>query len=413
MTVLGGLLRRSLEDPQVPLSGANLATWLSGARSDAGVAVTEQRVLGLPAYFRALSLTAGTVAALPVHQFDQAGARVAAPWVLNRPNPRQTEVEYRMTSMLHGLAWGSALSRKVRDGAGVVRELWPMHPSRVAIKSVEPTEADPAGKLFEVTMPSGEQVRLTSYDVLHMPFVSFDGVSGVRPMEIFRSSLGIAIGGDDSTAKFMANGSRLSGVLTTDKILEPGVADRLKARWKELTAGVENSGEIGVLDNGAKFQPVSIPPADAQLLQSRQWMVTEIARMVGTPPHLIGDVSNSTSWGTGIEQQVLGWVKFTLQLWITSLEQRWVSELLPSGRYVKHSLEGLLRGDSKARADFYHQAITDGWMTRNEVRQLEDREPGGDALDEYLAPSNMTLISVDGQLVPLSSNGVDGATTGA
>jgi HK97 family phage portal protein len=133
--------------------------------------------------------------------------------------------------------------------------------------------------------------------------------------------------------------------------------------------------------------------------------------MVGTPPHLIGDVSGSTSWGTGIEQQVLGWVKFTLQMWITSMEQRWAAELLPPSRYVKHSLEGLLRGDSAARAAFYHQAITDGWMTRNEVRQLEDRDPGPDSLDEYLAPSNMTLISVDGQIVPLSSDGVAAAGT--
>jgi HK97 family phage portal protein len=411
VTLLGGLFRRSFEDPSMPLSDHSLAEWLTGARSDAGVAVTEKRVLGLPAYYRALVVTAGTVAGLPLHQHERAGGRVQTPWVMDAPNPRQTPIEYKMTTLLHGLAWGNGISRKVRDGSGIVREVWPIHPSAVQIHQEEPTAEDPAGKVFEIRLKSGEQIRRRSWDILHTPFVSFDGLSGVRPLELFRQSLGLAIAGDDSTAKFMANGSRLSGILSSDKNLDQPAADRLKARWKQLTGGVQNAGEIAVLDNGATFTPVSIPPADAQLLQSRQWMVTEIARMVGTPPHLIGDVSGSTSWGTGIEQQVLGWVKFTLQMWITSMEQRWAAELLPPSRYVKHSLEGLLRGDSAARAAFYHQAITDGWMTRNEVRQLEDRDPGPDSLDEYLAPSNMTLISVDGQIVPLSSDGVAAAGT--
>lgn len=416
MTLLGSISRRGrLESATTPLTNTSLLSWLSGARSDAGVSVTEQRVLGLPAYYRALAITAGAMATLPLHVYKRGTKEfIASPTVLDRPNPRQTGVEFRFTLYAHAIAWGTGWATKVRDGSGQVREIWPLHPTRISHREVEPTEADPAGLVFLVRTAKGEELVRTSRDIFRLPYMSMDGVVGIRPLEIFRQSLGIAIAGDDASARFYANGSRPSGILTTDKQLDEGgtAAARLKARWKELTGGVENTGEIGVLDNGATFTPVSIPPVDAQLLESRQWTVGELARMVGTPPHLIGDVDRSTSWGAGIEQQVLGWVKFGLQTWVTGSEQRYDSELLPTPDwYTKHSLEGLLRGDTASRAAFYHASIVDGWRNRNEVRGLEDLEPV-DGLDEFIVPSNMTLISVDGQMVPLSAAGASADTSG-
>lgn len=412
MTVLRALSRATLESETVPLTDASLAEFLTGVTADAGVSVTEKRVLGLPAYYRAAVTTATTVATLPLKTF-RAGTRerFTQRTVLDRPNPRQTQVEWRVTSMLHAITWGAAFDRKLRDGSGTVREVWPIHPARVRVEEEDPTAANRSGKVFLIHDRHGVEHRYTDAEILHRPFVSYDGVTGVRPIEIFRQSLGIAIAGDDSTAKFLKNGSRLSGIITTDKDLDDTVAKRLKRRWKDMTAGVANSGEIGVLDNGAKFEPVSVPPADAQMLEGRQWSVTEIARMVGCPPHLVGDVERSTSWGTGIEEQTLNWVKFTLQLWITSMEQRYDAELLPDIAYCKHTLEGLLRGDSKARAELYRSGIVNGWLSRNEVRELEDREPV-DGLDEFIVPSNMTLISVDGEILPLSQGSTDPGTAG-
>lgn len=410
MTLIGGL-RRSVEDPRRPLTDATLAAWFGGPQSDSGVVVSEQRVLGLPTYYRALTITAGALGTLPVKVYKRGTReRIEAPTVLDRPNPRQTSKEWRITTFLHFIAWGNAFSRKVRDGSGQVREVWPLHPSRVQVREVDPTAQNPAGKLFLIHMPNGEELRRTPYDILHLPYMSMDGMQGVRPLEVFRQSLGIAIAGDDSTAKFIANGSRLSGVITTPNALdaEGKTAGRIKARWKELTGGVANTGEIGVLENGATFTPVSIPPADAQMLEGRQWSVDEIGRMIGTPPHLVGNVSGSTSWGTGIEQQVLGWLKFTLQTPVSVSEDRWTNELLPSDQFAEHSLEGLLRGDSKSRAEFYHYGITDGWLVRNEARDHENLT-ALDGLDEPIVPSNMTLISVDGQIVPLSSAGANAA----
>lgn len=409
MTFLGSLLRSSPEDPTKPLSDPSLIEWFSGPKSDAGVQVSEQRVLGLPAYYAALRITAGALGSLPIHVYRSGTKeKVEQRTVLSRANPRQTTPQWARTGWLHYFAWGNAYSRKVRDGSGQVREVWPVHPSRVRDREVEPTAQNPAGKLHLVNI-NGVEHRWTPYEMLHLPYVSFDGLTGVRPLEVFRQSLGIAIAGDDTSARLFSNGSRLSGVLTTEQKLDNDGAARLKKRWKEKTSGVANAGDIAVLDSGAKFAPIALPPQDAQLLESRQWAVDEIGRMIGVPPHLIGNVEKSTSWGTGIEQQVLGWMKFILQTPLTDSESVWTDELLPSGMYVKHSVEGLLRGDSASRASLYHSAITDGWMTRNEVRALEDLD-SADGLDDFIAPSNMTLISVDGSIVPLSAAGAADST---
>jgi len=262
----------------------------------------------------------------------------------------------------------------------------------VRVEIIDPTSENPAGKLFLVTRSNGSEERLTPSEVMHLPYMSMDGVEGVRPMVAFRQSLGLAIAGDDSTARFFGNGSRLSGILTTSASLNDVSAGRLKSRWREMTQGVGNTGEIGVLDNGAEFQQVSVPPIDAQLLESRQFQVAEVARIIGTPPHLIGDVSGSTSWGTGIEQQVLGWVKFTLQTPISSSEARWSKELLASTEYAEHSLEGLLRGDSKARAEFYRVMSGISAISPTQIRDLENWE-AVDGLDFYTVPKNMTVVN--------------------
>lgn len=413
MSVLGALARRSLENPSVPLSSASLAEWIGGPRATSGVSVTEERTYGLPAYYRGIALTASTLAGLPLKVYRQGTReRVAQRTVLDSPNPRQTPFEFWFTEYANALGWGNAFGRKIRDGADVVREVWPIHPARVRVEDVEPSEADPAGKLFLVLDKAGHEQRLTSWDVFHLPYLSPTGVAGVRPLELFRQSLGTAIAADESAGRFYGQGSMIGGILSTDAELSDTQASALKARWKDKMSGLSNAHDIAVLDKGAKFLPVSIPPADAQLLESRRWSVTEIARMIGTPPHLIGDVEKSTSWGTGIEEQVLGWVKFTLNGWIILAAQRTTRELLPGGWssgswFAEHSLEGLLRGDSKARAMFYHQGITDGWLRRSEVRDKENLEPAPDeaGLDDFIVPSNMTLISVDGQMVPLSSDG--------
>lgn len=403
MSVLGALLgQRSLENPTLPLTSTALAEWIGGGKSIAGPAVNEQKVLGIPAYFRGVAIVSGTMAGLPLKVYKR-GTRepIRQPTVLDNPNPRQTPFEFWQTQFANALTWGNMFGRKNRDGAGVVRQVWPLHPSRVDVVEVDPAELNPEGKLFKVRMRDGTVKDYTSYDIFHVPYLSLDGVVGVRPLQLFRQALGTGMAADETAARLFGSGSRISGVLSTEQKLEQAAADALKARWRQKTGGVENAGEIAVLDRGTKFMPISLPPQDAELLSSRKWSVTDISRMIGLPPHMLGDVEKSTSWGTGIEQQVLGLVKFGLKHWADLVEQRATRELLPGGIqgswFSEYSIEGLLRGDSKARAEFYAKMIQNGTMTLNEVRVLENEEPVA-GLDVFLIPKNMTVF--DPQATP-------------
>lgn len=397
MGVLGALVR-SLENPEQPLTSTALAEWLSGGPTAAGVPVSERRVYGLPAYYRGIALLSGTMGGLPLHVYHNGTReRVSQRTVLDSPNPRQTPFEFWQSTYAHAISWGNGFSRKVRDGAGIVREVWPLHPSRVRVEEVDRSELNPEGKLFLVTTKEGE-VRRTAWDIAHFPYLSLDGVCGIRPLQLFRENFGIAVAAERTQAKLFGNGNRLSGVLKTDRSLKDGSAERLKARWREKHSGPDSAGDIAVLDNGLEFQPISIPPADAQMLESRKFTVTEIARMLGLPPHLMGDVEKSTSWGTGIEQQNIGLVVFVLGQWLKLFEQRVTREFLPGGStagswYAEYSVEGLLRGDSAARAGFYDSLIRNGIIVGNEARALENLEPmeGG---DERLLPAGVVPASL-------------------
>lgn len=393
MTVLGSFLR-SLENPSVPLSDPALAEWLSGGKVLAGVNVSETRVMGVPAYFRGIAILSGTLAGLPLKVY-RSGTRVPMRnlSVLDNPNPRQTPFEFWQTMFSNAASWGNMFARKMRNGADVVEQAWPIHPSRVRVEEVQPTESNPAGKVFHVRAFDGTTKTYTSWDIFHVPYLSPTGVLGVSPLQVFRQTLGVGIAADEAAARFLGNGSHISGVLQTEVDLKTEEkATALKKRWKEKLTGPDSVGDVAILDKGLKFQPVSIPPKDAELLASRKWAVTEIARMIGLPPHMLGDVERSTSWGTGIEAQVLGLVKFTLKPWCDLVEQRATRELVAGGAsgswFAEYSLEGLLRGDSKARADFYTRMVQLMGMTPNEVRVLENEEPV-EGLDVFLFPKNM------------------------
>lgn len=415
---IASVFRRSLESPTTPLTSDALAEWLSGRKTKAGSMATEARVLGLPAYYRAIAIRSGVEAALPLKVYRRnTRQRVSSKTVVDSPNPSQRPFGFRQTMRFNEIAHGASFARKVRNGADVVTQVWPVHPSRVRIEQVDITGSNPEGKLFIVLDRKGVEHRWTSWEMFHCPFLSPDGIRGISAFQAFRESAGIAIAAEDAAGALYANGSKLSGVVKVKGTLKDGGADRLKQMWRSKFTGPDAAGEVAILDQDADFTPLTIPPHDAQLLQSRQWSVEEIARMVGVLPFMIGSTEKSTSWGTGIESQFIGWVQTTLYPSLKNFEELITADLLPGGWdsgawYAEHSLEGLLRGDSAARAQFYAQGIQWGWLRRNEVRERENLEPA-EGLDEFLTPSNMTLISIDGTPVPLSQGGVNSAPSPA
>ena len=407
MTVAGRALRANLNNPQVPLTSANLVEWLTGGPVKAGVLVSENRVWGLSAWFRGVTLLASTMASIPLPVRDRKTRKpVEITTILDDPNPRQTPFEFRQTLIAHAVNHGTAYALK--EGIpGYARKAWPIHPSRVRPVEVARTDYNPEGLVYIVLNPDGTYGEVTSSQLFRLPYMSLNGITGVSPLQMMRESFGVAIAAEDEAGRFYGQGSRIGGVLQTDNELDETVIARTQARWSQRTAGPANAGKVVVLDSGLKFQQIGLSPADAQLMESRKFGVVEISRILGLPPHLLGDVERSTSWGTGIEAQVNGLIRFTLRGWLTGMEQRFNWQLLPGGRKYgpwecEHDLHNLGRGDLAAMAQWYHQALTDGWLTRNEVRSDEGREPIN-GLDEPLVPSNLTLVLANGEVQPLSA----------
>ena len=385
--------RASLELPSTPLTSTALIEWLGGTPLDAGVAVTPNSSMKMSAVFRCVAVTAGVSSALPLHAYARGTKDRRDQALIDDPHPELTPLELWKLSYVHRLLWGDFVAQKVRNPLGQVRELWPITPHRVHdIRRAKPSEANPGGKEFDIVDDDGVLHKgLTTRDIFHIPGLSLDGVRGMSVISYAAQGIGLGLAAEKSAARFFGRGAQLSGVLETEQRLEQSQADSLKERWQVKTGGLEHAHEIAVLDSGAKFRPLTMPYRDAQLLESRRFEVSEIARFYGVPLFLMFETEKSTSWGTGLEQQALGWIVFDLNpTWLAPTEQRITKELLPRTAYARYSLQGLMRGDSTARANFYRVMREVGALNADEIRDLEDRPPipGGEG-KKYLQPGNM------------------------
>ncbi|MEV8354629.1 phage portal protein [Streptomyces niveus] len=390
--------RASLENPAVPLTDASLAELLGGAPLDSGVTVTETSALHMPAVWRAVSVVANVSASLPLHTYTAGTKDRTSVDLLEDPHPELTRFELWRLVYVHRLLWGNAYVQKIRNGAGVVTQLWPIRPDRVKVDREKPSADNPSGKVFWVqTEDDGPRVRLTSREILHLPALGYDGVTGCSPIRAAAQGIGLGIAAEKSAAKLYGSGNMISGVLQTEQRLTAEQAGALKANWRAKMGGSQAAHDVAVLDSGASFQPVAMPYKDSQFLESRMFQVTEVSRMFGVPPFLLMSTEKSTSWGTGLEQQAQGFVTWDLApTWLTPTEQRVTKELLPKSVYAKYQLGGLLRGDSAARATFYRAMRDSGAFTANDILALEDMPPiTGPEGDMRLQPLYMAPLGYD------------------
>lgn len=381
MTLFGGLrdVRNSIENPTVPLSSPAILDFLGIDKASSGKAVSEVSALGMAAVWRAATVTSNVPASLPFHAYKPEGdARIRATGqaaeLLENPHPDTPPFELWQTVYLHKRLWGNAYLRKLRNQLGQIQELWPVHPGRVKVGRASET----GRKVYVVD--GNTDNPLTDDEILHLPGMGYDGVCGVSPVRVARESIGLALAAEEYGGKLFGSGSLATGILQTEARLTQTQADALHARWKAKRTGMGSAHETIVLDRGAKFQQLTIPPADAQFLESRRFQITEVCRWFGIPPFLMFETEKSTSWGTGLEQQVLGWVMFDLRAELTGVEQRVTKMLRPQKVYARYSLEGLLRGDSAARSAFYTSMFNMGALSTNEIRAYEELAPveGGD-----------------------------------
>jgi HK97 family phage portal protein len=385
VTLLQGIVgaRASIENPAVPLTGDNLAELFGGGKSHAGVRVSEVGALNSSAVFRAVSLGAGIEASLPLDAFvetddgNREKADENARRILRKPHPDMTRLEWRETLGLHRRLWGNSYCRILRGGpARSIQELWPIHPGRVKAGRTSET----GKKIYSID--GGREVH-DDATILHIPGMGYDGTVGISPISLARQSIGLGLAAEEFGSRLFGSGALATGILQTEQRLTQKQADQLADRWKAKRTGMESAHGTIVLDKGANFHQLTIPPEDAQFLETRQFQITEICRWYGIPPFLMYQTEKSTSWGTGLEQQATGWVTFDMRRELERVEQRLTMKLLEPdyNAYAKHNVEGLLRGDSKARSEFYTSMWNLGALSTNEIRNKEDMADveGGDA----------------------------------
>ena len=234
-------------------------------------------------------------------------------------------------------------------------------------------------------------MTLQPSDVLHIPGLGFDGLVGYSPIAMAKNAIGMAIACEEYGAKFFANGAAPGGVLEhPGTIKDP---QRVRESWQSTFGGSGNANKIAVLEEGMKYTPIGISPEQAQFLETRKFQINEIARIFRVPPHMVGDLEKSSF--SNIEQQSLEFVKYTLDPWVIRWEQSIQRSLLSKDEkamyFVKFNLEGLLRGDYQSRMNGYAIGRQNGWMSANDIRELEnlDRIPAKDGGDLYLINGNM------------------------
>ena len=395
-------LFRSRDKPQNRTTGSAYSFFFGGSSS--GKRVNERSAMQMTAVYSCVRILAEAVAGLPLHlyRYKEDGGKEKAldhPLYLllhDEPNPEMSSFVFRETLMTHLLLWGNAYAQIIRNGRGEVMALYPLMPDRMAV------DRDDKGQLYyeyttsadDAPISKGSIVWLKPSDVLHIPGLGFDGLVGYSPIAMAKNAIGLAIATEEYGSKFFANGAQPSGVLEhPGTIKDP---QRVRDSWMSQFGGSANSNKIAVLEEGLKYTPISISPEQAQFLETRKFQINEIARIFRVPPHMVGDLEKSSF--SNIEQQSLEFVKYTLEPWLVRWEQSIQRTLFSADEkkryFVRFNVEGLLRGDYASRMNGYAVGRQNGWMSANDIRELEnlDRIPAEEGGDLYLINGNMTKL---------------------
>ena len=404
MGILSGLFK-SRDKPQDRTAGSAYSFFMGGSSS--GKRVNERSAMQMTAVYSCVRILSEAVASLPLHvyKYTETGTAKATEHPLytilhDEPNPEMTSFVFRETLMTHLLLWGNAYAQVIRNGRGDVIGLYPLMPDRMTV------DRDDKGRLYYEYMVSGDDapinkkstVRLSPSDVLHIPGLGFDGLVGYSPIAMAKNAIGLAIATEEYGSKFFANGAAPSGVLEHPGTLKDPA--RIRESWQQTFGGSANSNKIAVLEEGMKYTPISISPEQAQFLETRKFQINEIARIFRVPPHMVGDLEKSSF--SNIEQQSLEFVKYTLDPWVSRWEQSIARALFSADEkkkyYVKFNLDGLLRGDYQSRMNGYAIGRQNGWMSANDIRELEnlDRIPEEEGGDLYLINGNMLPLKQAG-----------------
>ena len=385
----------ALNDPKA----WNPSLWqMAGSQSLSGETVTEETALTYSAIWNAITLISGTVGSLPLHLMQSKGKdkRVADKDPLyrimhDRPNPFMTAMVFRRTMAAHVVSWGNAYAEIVRNAQGDVAALWPIPPNKVL--RIEPRDDD---NLWYEIRVLNETKWFPREKILHILGPSFDGFIGYSVIAMARKGIGLGMAMETFGSKYFGDGIHPSGIIThPGQLKDPAI---MRKALSEVYAGLGNAQRLMLLEDGMTFDKMSISPEDSQFLESRQFQIPEIARWFNLPPHKLKDLTKSSF--NNIEAEQTSFVMDSILPWLILIEQQYNMQLLTEGQrlreklYFKHIVEGLLRANSKDRAEYYKALISTGVMTPNEAREKEDMNPSADPLaDQLWMPTGQIPLS--------------------
>lgn len=373
-------------------------------RTTSGQRVTDKTALQHTAVYSCVRVLSEAIAQLPLHLYkynDKGKERVPNHPLYfllhDEPNPEMTSFVFRETLMSHLLIYGNAYAQIIRNGRNEIIGLYPLMPDKMKVDRDENNRLIYIYSRYDEANPNmkeqGEFI-LYSDEVLHIPGLGFDGLVGYSPIAMAKKAIGISLACEEYGASFFGNGASPSGVLE-----HPGVIKdpkRVRDAWESAYGG-NNNHRTAILEEGMKYTPISIPNNEAQFLETRKFQIEEIARLYRVPLHMVGDLEHATF--SNIEHQSLEFVKYTLDPWIVRWEQSLQKALFSDaekGQYfIKFNVDGLLRGDYTSRMQGYATARQNGWLSANDIRELEDMNmiPAEEGGDLYLCNGSFTKLA--------------------
>ena len=341
-----------------------------------GKTVNERTAMATSAVYACVRVLSETIASLPLHVYRRTGQGKEKAIEHNlyyllhdEPNPEMTSFVFRETLMGHLLLWGNAYAQIIRDGRGRVIGLYPLLPDRMEVGRTK------EGDLYYRYLKEGREYLLRREEVLHVPGLSFDGLVGCSPIAMAKNAIGMALATEEYGSRLFANDARPSVVLEHPGLLKD--PEKIRDSWNKIYRGSENAHKVAVLEEGMSVKTLSMPPEQAQFLETRKFQIEEICRIFRVPPHLVANLERATF--SNIEHQSISFVVHTIRPWLVRLEQAFNKSLF-TGRekgelFTSFVVDGLLRGDYESRMKGYAIGIQNGFMSPNDIRSLENMNP--------------------------------------
>lgn len=363
-----------------PDKGSQLGP-VSAGGSIGDSSITDERSLQISTVWACVRLIANVTSSLPLDIFETAtdGARKKADLSMPlarllkyRPNQFMTATSFRMAMTMQLALYGNAYALIERNKVGDVISLFPLLAPNMDVLMEK-------GELVFKYHRDNEYVRYKRADIFHLAGLGFNGLVGLSPIAFAAKTSGVAIAMEDQQRDFYANGAKAPKILTTgDKVLSKEQRAAVEKNFEEITGGPVRK-RLWILEGGFDTKDIGVSAQDAETMAARRFQVSELARFFGVPPHLVGDVEKSTSWGSGIEQQNLGFLQYNLSsvlgIWEDAVWRWLVKPEDITKVHAEHNIDGLLRGDSTARGTHLKTLVDCGLLTINEGRALDNRPP--------------------------------------